>query len=238
MLFDFDGTVSPIVDFPSQAELPSKWRDRLRALSRLPSIELGIVTGRALDDIRKRVNIRGILYAAAHGYEITRGSKPLLKVGEAHRRPLRKLADKLEEGLSKIPGTEVEFKRHAVAVHYRRVASSRRAAVIKKAKNIALPHLDDQGWQITHGKMVLEVRPAKLWNKGHAVQWIWKHVAPSFLPCYIGDDVTDEDAFRVIGNRGITVRIRRKQGSHAQYYVNSIDEILPWLSEIEMRDER
>jgi trehalose-phosphatase len=236
MLFDFDGTLSPIVDFPSQAILPRHWRNRLKRLSRLPNITVGMVTGRALEDIRKRAGIPGIIYAAAHGYEITRGHRQLLKVGTAHRRPLKKLAGQLSEELSKISGTEVEFKGHAVAVHYRRVKAPRRAAVIRKAKKIALPHLDKQGWQITGGKMVLEVRPAKQWNKGDAVKWIWKHVAPSFLPCYIGDDVTDEDAFRIIGNRGITIRVGRKRNSHAQYYVNNIEELVPWMKEIETRD--
>jgi len=70
--------------------------------------------------------------------------------------------------------------------------------------------------------MLIEVRPALHWNKGNAVLWIWRRLAPKYVPFYIGDDVTDEDAFSALRPYGITVRIGRKTGSHAQYYIPSL----------------
>jgi trehalose-phosphatase len=80
--------------------------------------------------------------------------------------------------------------------------------------------------------MIIEIRPARLWNKGSAVEWIRRNLAPTYLPCYIGDDITDEDAFRSIGNRGITVRIVRSARSRARYFVRNVDQLVPWFDEL------
>ena len=84
------------------------------------------------------------------------------------------------------------------------------------------PLLEKYGLQLTRGKMLMEVRPALHWNKGKAVLWIWRRLAPKYVPFYIGDDVTDEDAFSALRPYGITVRIGRKTASHAQYYIPSL----------------
>lgn len=232
MLFDFDGTLSEIVDHPSKAIMIRGWRDRLKKLSKRKHVIIGIVTGRALTDIRSRVGIPGILYAASHGFEIVRGRKRLLSVGKEHRRPLRRLALDLAKALGTIANTQVEFKGTAVAVHYRRTKPNQHALVKRTVRRLAQPLLAEHGWKLTGGKMVLEIRPAAQWNKGKAVEWIWEKLAPQFLPCYIGDDVTDEDAFRALGARGITIRIGENKNSYANYFVRHADELIPLLEEI------
>jgi len=232
LLFDFDGTLSEIVAHPSKAVFIKGWRKRLIDLKRRNNVTIGIVTGRSLQDIRKRVGIPGIIYAASHGYDINKGSRPLLRLGKEHRRPLAKLAHALGRQLQPITGAEIEFKGCSVAVHYRRVCPSLRAKVKKTVDTVAKPLLRRHGWQLTGGKMVIEVRPAEKWNKGRATHWIWKNVAPSSIPCYIGDDVTDEDAFQALGKMGITIRIGKKKNSCAEYYVNHINDLNVWLERI------
>ncbi len=232
LLFDFDGTLSAIVERPSQARMLRGWGERLARLNRQRDIVVGIVTGRALDDIRRRARVSGIIYAASHGFEITRGTTKIFSGGREHHRPLACLARQFEHTLKDIRGVQIEYKQSAVAVHYRRVEPCQRAEVRRRVKAIARPFLRPRGWMITKGKMVMEVRPAGQWNKGSAVAWIIKQVAPRFIPCYIGDDVTDEDAFRVIGRGGITVRIGKRENSRAQYFVQHIDELIPWLEEM------
>ncbi len=123
----------------------------------------------------------------------------------------------------------MEYKGTAIAVHYRRVKPAQHARVKKLVRATAQPLLAGHGWKLTGGKMVIEIRPAAQWNKGNAVEWLWKHLAPRALPCYIGDDVTDEDAFRALGNKGITIKIGAGARSHARYRADRVDELIPWM---------
>lgn len=232
LLFDFDGTLAPIVDHPADARMTDEWRTRLKKLHRLPHVTVGIVTGRALEDIRSLVRIPGMLFAASHGFDIAKGSKMLMSYGREDRKHFMKLALDLDEALRKFDGVIVEDKGTAATVHYRMAQKDDRIHIMRLTRTIAAPWLDKHGWQLTGGKMIMEVRPATRWNKGSAVEWIGKHLAPKYLPCYIGDDVTDEDAFRIIGNKGITVRIGRSSRSHARYFVRNVDQLIPWFDEL------
>ena len=182
LLFDFDGTLSEIVLHPAKAKMMAGWRKRLLTLNRKRNVSVGIVTGRSLADIRKRARVPGIIYAASHGFEIMKGSKRLLSIGREHHQPLKRVANSLADALRNIANTKVEHKGTAVAVHYRRVKRSRHAVVKRRVREVARPLLEQHGWELTGGKMVIEVRPTQQWNKGDAVRWIWKNVAPRALP--------------------------------------------------------
>jgi trehalose-phosphatase len=85
--------------------------------------------------------------------------------------------------------------------------------------------------------MVLEIRPNIDWDKGKAVEWVLASIASDiparYLPVYIGDDRTDEDAFRILRRRGLTVLVSsEKMVSDAEYVLNNVKEVkifLKWL---------
>ena len=116
-----------------------------------------------------------------------------------------------------------------MAAHYRMVAPSKRAAVRARARAMMRSYAERHGWDLLSGKMVLEVRPRDSWDKGDAVRWIWRRYAPTALPIYFGDDTTDEDAFRALRRRGVTVRVGQKRGSAAEYVVAQLDDAAPWI---------
>lgn len=227
---DFDGTLSPITQDPKDAILPADIKARLRKLSVRKNIKLGIVTGRSLKDIRRRVGLKNVIYAANHGMEIYYKGRYLLKRGRNLRRPIRLLAMKLRNSLSDISGVIVEDKGPSVAVHFRKVNPRLRAQVKRVTQRLAGPYTKKHDLQLTSGKMILEARPAKAWNKGKAVLWMWHKLCPEYTPVYIGDDTTDEDAFKAIKPYGPTVRIGKKKHSHAKYFANSIRRILDRIS--------
>jgi len=228
LLFDFDGTLAPIVPSPGMARMNADWHARLTSIQQKRHITVGIVTGRTMSSIRARAKVPGIIYAAVHGCEIARGRRLLHAVCKENKKPLAQLARELRVALRGIEGARVEYKGFSLAVHYRRATPSGRRTIKRRTRVAVKPWLAPYGWKMTAGKMFLEVRP-KLWHKGYAVTWIWKHLAPKALPCYIGDDTTDEDAFRAIGSRGITIRIGKKKSSAARYYVRNVEELIPWL---------
>lgn len=226
LFLDFDGTLSRIERNPDDAVLVPEARAWLRKLSRRKNIKAGIVTGRGLSDIRRRASFKNIIYAANHGMEIYHKGRYLLRKGRVYKRSLRLLADELSGSLSDISGAAVENKGLSVAVHFRKTKKNLHPVIKKISKKISKPYIKKFDFQLTAGKMILEIRPSKCWNKGMAVLWIWKKLAPGCIPVYIGDDVTDEDAFKALKPHGLTIRIGKSRNSHAEYFVNSIGEII------------
>jgi trehalose-phosphatase len=226
LFLDFDGTLSPIVENPKEAIIPDKIRTWLEGLSMTKNYKVAIVTGRSLEDIRKRVGLRDVIYASNHGMEVYYRGRFLLRKGAMYRKPLRRLENELTKKLSGIPNVYLENKGLSLAVHLRRVDRKYHKEVRQAVGTAVEPWLKRYKLQLTGGKMLLEVRPLS-WDKGKAVIWIWKRLAPKHLPVYVGDDVTDEDAFSALRPYGITIRIGRgKKESYAKYCISSIDSLM------------
>ncbi|MBN1282343.1 MAG: trehalose-phosphatase [Proteobacteria bacterium] len=232
MLFDFDGTLAPIVGHPNRAALPARWRSRLESLAGHRGIKVGIVTGRPYQDIRKRIPTRGVVVSTDHGHEVRLGRKLLMRVGGGLKREMAALAKDARTILDKAPEAFVEEKDYSVAVHYRLVPQRKKACVVREFVRIAKPHCKKHRLTISRGKQVIEVRQSGLWDKGKASLWIWRRLAPDALPFYFGDDTTDEDAFKALGRRGITVRVGMKRGSRARYFVDEMDEVAPFFERL------
>lgn len=225
LFLDFDGTLSPIVDDPMSAAISDDISAWLRSLSQKRKIKIGIITGRSMQDVRKRVGLKNIIYAANHGMEVYYKGHFILRKGSIYRRPLALITKRLMKELSVIPDIYIENKGLSVAVHLRRVKRNYHRKVKNLVKIIVESWLKKYGLQLTSGKMLMEVRPVFHWNKGKAVLWIWRRLAPGYVPFYVGDDATDEDAFLALKPYGITVRIGTKAGSHAEYYIPSISRL-------------
>lgn len=225
LFLDFDGTLSPIVKNPEEAFVPEKARAWLERLSRDKDLKVAVVTGRSLKDIRKRVGLKNIIYASNHGMEVYYGGRFLLRKGARYKKPLKQLEKELLQELSEIPNIHVENKGLSLAVHLRRATKQHRMEAVRAVRRAVGPWLKRYGLRLAGGKMLLEVRPL-VWDKGRAVLWLWKRLAPESLPVYIGDDVTDEDAFSALRPYGITIRVGKRKKSYAEHSIPSIDSVI------------
>lgn len=204
MLFlDYDGTLSPIVSDPAAAVLGDGAADALRMATTVCPV--AILSGRDLADITNRVNIPGIWYAGSHGFELTGpdGTRHCNEAAAAFIDVLERAAAELSRHLADVPGVRVEHKRFAVAVHYREVERERVGAVVAAVHQLGAR----DGLRVTAGRKLVELRPNLDWDKGSTLAWIRDHVDPSgsLLPIYVGDDLTDEDAFDAVKFDGIGV---------------------------------
>jgi trehalose 6-phosphate phosphatase len=209
---DYDGTLTPIVERPELARLAPATREVLRRLAaRHPTV---VVSGRGREDVERLVDLPELAYAGSHGFDIAGpsspgagesaaagpGGAPLRLEAAAEAEPaVAALSRALEAELGGVPGAQVEPKRFSVAVHYRRLDPVRLLAVEAVVDRLLAAH---PGLRKTHGKMVWELRPDLDWDKGRAVLWILAALGldrPDVVPVYLGDDVTDEDAFRALG---------------------------------------
>jgi trehalose 6-phosphate phosphatase len=209
VFYDFDGTLSEIVEDPDSARLVDGAADALTSLS--AACPVAILSGRDLADVRERIGLPGLWYAGSHGFELTGPD------GTHHQNPeaaasipvLTEAAADLADQLGHIPGVVVEHKRFGVAVHYRNADRDRvgevAAAVRTAGQRTAL--------RVTTGREVIELRPNIDWDKGKTLHWVLDYIrdnegAGPLLPIYLGDDITDEDAFDAVDDDGIAILVR------------------------------
>ena len=207
--FDYDGTLAPITRDPARAFLPEETRRLLAQLS--GKFRVAIVSGRDMNDLKNFIRLDSLIYAGSHGFRIS-GPEGMKLEHEKVSDLLPKFDTLMDLLLSdpdlKIRGVEIERKYMAIAVHYRNAPSGIYKTVSQAIKRIISSYDEFTTGQ---GKKVIEIRPALKWHKGKAVEWIMHSLEQKdgqpYLPIYLGDDVTDEDAFRALPNHGIGILV-------------------------------
>ena len=258
VFLDYDGTLTPIVERPEAAVLSEPMRRAVERLAeRCPVV---VVSGRSRRDVAARVGLPGLAYAGSHGFDVAgfdgdgagggaeppgeippelraaRGARPVVA---AAARGLEAALGGGETGAGGVPGAQVEAKGWTVAVHYRRVAPERAAEVEAVVDRVVAAHPE---LVKTHGKKVFELRPAIEWDKGRAVLWLLDALGlggPDALPLYLGDDTTDEDAFRALAGRpggGVGILVAEApRPSAASYRLSCPGEVRELLERLAAR---
>jgi trehalose 6-phosphate phosphatase len=240
LMFDFDGTLTPIVDTPEIAVLHEQTRKLLKSLTRGHNFTVAIVSGRAINDLQSRVAVSGIIYAGNHGLEIQGpGVSFVHPITDEIKPILRIMGLVLKKTLSTIRGVIVEDKGLTLSVHYRLVDDEKEHEVRSIVENTVGIAERLGKIRTTPGKKVHEVRPNVSWDKGKAVKYLMKRYGKGgrmskLLPIYLGDDLADEDAFRVVENYGgIAVYIGGENRlSVASYYLSSSGEVDQLIKEL------
>ncbi len=227
---DYDGTLTPITDHPAAATLSSETRTILRRLS--TCLAVVVVSGRDLEDVRSLVDVAELVYVGSHGFEITMADgRRFEPPGASDFLPhLDAASSDLGSGLEGLDGVFVERKRFAVTVHTRLAESQRvRAEAARLVQEAAVNHRE---LSLTWGKEVMELRPGMAWDKGSAVSLIADRLSPRPMRImYLGDDRTDEDAFRsAAGLGGITIIVGASGTSLADYRLEAPSEVAELLS--------
>jgi len=218
VFLDYDGTLTPIVARPDLAILSDGMRAAVRRLAGLCTV--AVVSGRDRADVERLVGLDQLVYAGSHGFDIAGpdGLRIEHEKGADFTAAVRRAAGRLNEALAPIEGALVEPKRFAVAVHYRQVADAD-LPTVEAAVDRVLEEVTEL--RKTHGKKVFELRPRFDWDKGRAVRWLLEALKldrPEVLPFYLGDDTTDEDAFRALAGRGIGIFVGSPDASTAAAY--------------------
>ncbi|OBH59850.1 trehalose-phosphatase [Mycobacterium sp. E2479] len=208
VFFDFDGTLSDIVDDPDSARPVAGATEALVNLAaRCP---VAVLSGRDLADVTNRVGVPGLWYAGSHGFELTAPD------GTHHQNDdaataipvLEQAAGQLRDQLGAIAGVVVEHKRFGVAVHYRNADRDRVGEVLAAVR--AAGRRDEL--RVTTGREVIELRPDLDWDKGKTLRWVLDHLhdagSVALTPVYLGDDITDEDAFDAVRADGVPILVR------------------------------
>jgi trehalose 6-phosphate phosphatase len=240
VFYDFDGTLSEIVEDPDSARLVDGAADALTSLS--AACPVAILSGRDLADVRERIGLPGLWYAGSHGFELTGPD------GTHHQNPeaaasipvLAAAAADLAYQLGHIPGVVVEHKRFGVAVHYRNAARDRVGEVAAAVRTAG----QRTGLRVTTGREVIELRPNIDWDKGKTLHWVLDYIrdnegAGPLLPIYLGDDITDEDAFDAVDDDGIAILVRHSddgdRATAARYALDDPDLVREFTERLARR---
>jgi trehalose 6-phosphate synthase/phosphatase len=205
LFLDYDGTLTPLVAHPGEARLSESTRQALEQALRNPAVDVVVVSGRSLTDVRELVGIPGLTYVGNHGFEIE-------GPGINYRYPgMERFLAALAVAAADLAGLGVEdawvqHKGATLTYHLRAVATSVRAAVQRRAEKVLRKH----GLRVVTGHDAVEGRPPVDWHKGHAVLYVVGRRHGVQWPArvralYVGDDATDEDAFRSLRGMGRSV---------------------------------
>lgn len=236
LFLDYDGTLSHIVEHPDHAVLDD---DTRRVLGRVAAKHpVHIISGRDLDDVRERVAVEGVYYVGSHGFqmpEVVPGMDPESLEEAVHELGLA--ADELEQWLDYIDGIVIERKKYSFALHYRMVDRDD----LKQIHAAAADVLERYGCVTSkRGKQVIEFVPDIPWDKGLCLRALLARLeeetggGQGLFPLYIGDDVTDEDAFRILDpETGMSVVVAEdERRSAAEFRLRDVTDVRVFLEEL------
>lgn len=225
---DYDGTLTPIVSRPDLAVLSEEMRETVRDLARKESV--AIISGRDLEDVRSLVKLDNIIYAGSHGFDISSmdSEKEGFQMGKEILPELDNAEKALQSRVDRIKGALIERKKFSIAVHYRQV-DDENISLIEEIVDEVLSKF--KSLTRGNGKKVFELKPDIEWDKGKALLWVLDALdrdLENSLTIYIGDDITDEDAFRELKGKGIGIIVKDNEpdrSTFAEYALNSPSEV-------------
>jgi len=223
---DYDGTLTPIVDRPQDAVVSE---DMKRTVERLAEkCKVFIVSGRFREDVQNLLGVKGLLYAGSHGFDIQGGGFSMVHPKAEEVIPVVEGAIKrLSASLGDIEGLIIEKKKFSVAVHYRMADEKKYLRRIRE--EVEAVEKDNGSLRLMRGKKVFELLPNIEWDKGRAIRWILEAIGMGWKDAnmiYIGDDVTDEFAFRMLRTRGSSILVSKdERPSAADFRLNDPGEV-------------
>jgi trehalose 6-phosphate phosphatase len=232
---DYDGTLARLAPTPDAAKPLPGAAALLQALAAAPRTQVALVTGRTIANLRSLLDVPGIYYVGIHGLEIEfpDGIVEWSESVAVVRSVLPAIKQQIAQALGSRPGVLIEDKGLALAYHYRLASRADAAATREVVQTVAeRTQRDGAPIAVMHGHEVAEIRSAFA-NKGRAVCQLLAAHAPAALAVYIGDDQTDEDAFRLLPPESITIRVGPATvPTAARYRVADPDEVLRLLRAI------
>lgn len=232
---DFDGTLVTFTGIPSETQLPNRMRKLLTNLAGLNELHLAIISGRRFQELSKLVPVEGVTLAGNHGLKIRfrDGTVYEPEIGEDLKKTIALLNKDIQERFGDKEGIIIENKSFGLALHYRQYDGNE-GKIKDEFYEIWKDH-NFSALEVIEGEKLLEVRPAN-WNKGDAVQLLQEKWAGRLTTIYLGDDTTDEDAFRVLQNQNfsfpILVSRDENKGTHAQYRLKDPSAVGDFLEDL------
>ena len=234
VFLDYDGTLTPIVDRPEDALISESMREAVRGLARRCAV--CVISGRDRPVVQELMGVDDLVVAGSHGFDIWSPEAGTLEhgAGGGFEDLVQRVTNRIRGEAGAIEGAFIEPKKASVAVHYRLVSESQRPRIKELVDGLLAEHPDEL--KVTPGKMVYEIQPKLDWDKGKAVLYLLEALdldGDDVVPMYLGDDITDEDAFETLKGRGIGIFVGRAEDPEVSGRTTSADYVLHTTQEVE-----
>ncbi len=234
VFLDYDGVLTPIVDRPEDAVMSDDMREAVQALAQ--HCVVCVVSGRDRPVVQQLMGIDTLVVAGSHGFDIWTPQEGTITHDAAtgFEDLISETTDRLRAEVGSIPGAVVEPKRASVAVHYR-LADPEHHTKVTALVNELLEESPER-LKVTPGKMVYELQPKIDWHKGKAVLHLLQTLdldTDDLVPLYLGDDITDEDAFRALAGRGVGIIVANPDDPEVANRATAADFVLQSTVEVE-----
>lgn len=232
LMLDYDGTLVPIAPTPAEARPDGELLALLERLSRQPGLVPAVVSGRGSADLAALLPVPRLILVAGHGACWRPPGRPsfspLAFYGGGPVTQIKALAGLARHLTAGEQGFIVEEKDASVALHYRLAAPAAARRVCHEFISVAGQLTGNVFFQILKGKKMVEIRAGSV-NKGTAARFLSGRYGG--CPVFVGDDVTDEDAFLAVGAGGFTVLVAaRPRYSAARFCLGTPGEVRAFLS--------
>lgn len=218
LILDIDGTLCDFQNDPELCQIRPEIKDSLRQLLRQPELALYLLTGRSYISAKALVADLDIGICSEHGLEHYAADGQCLRSYDSPATYQSLLAE-VQLFQQQYPELRIEHKRHSVALHFREHPDL--AQVVQSFVSAQLQQL--RGYIKKKGNHVIEIAPRQS-NKGECIQALVAEQEQPYV-IYIGDDVTDEDAFKVVNQmRGLSIKVGAGQTA-AHYRLQDIDQV-------------
>jgi len=235
LLFDYDGTLTPIVRHPSLAVLSHRTRNALARLAAVPGVTVGVLSGRPLSELKELVGLPLPCFAGSAGLEQELdGGHTLFPAEPGYADTLTALHESLLQVLRKYPGTWIERKPLAMAIHYRELLPLMAVCFVRETEAILA------GFHAVHFRVVskaIEVTPVGGWHKGTAAEAILDRVRSisggSAVAAYFGDAANDEEGMAVVAAAGgFTIGVGPEPPAAAVHHLPDPHVLTHWLEHL------
>lgn len=233
LMLDYDGTLVPIKENPQLAVPDPSLINLLKQLSQSKLITLAIISGRNVEDLKGFLPLNNIYLTGCHGavIEYPDGKTDSLISLDNLQAIMQQIRDLAYKCTMKYTGFLVELKKTSCALHYRQANPVHASLVLKDYVSKCNPFIRKYNLELLKGKKVVEVRPRSV-NKGKAVKYLQK-LNPDAFPVYFGDDTTDEDAFQVLQEKGMSILVSEyDRPTSAHYLIANPQEVFFFLEKL------
>jgi trehalose 6-phosphate phosphatase len=229
LFLDVDGTLLELAETPQGVHVSTNLKHLLETVRWRLDGALALVSGRSLANLDNLFTPLKFIGSGVHGCERRTADGHVLRP-EVDAATISRVRTQLAEFVRSHEGLLLEDKHYAVAMHFRRAPEMRDE--VYRVMNEVLVHLGPT-FALQAGKSVLELRPGA-WTKGSSITSFMQE-APFMgrTPVFIGDDVTDEDAFEVVNEmKGVSIRVGQAAATCAKHRLGSVSEVLRWLQTV------
>lgn len=239
LMLDYDGTLFPFIDDITQSFLDEETILLLKQLIRKTDFDLGIVTGRGLADIKQFIPIEGLFFITNHGYLIEHQKERLYFTNSFNNgKHWFYRYDKIANQMKIYPELFIEKKELSTTFHYRNVPENLHHKCKKDLLNVIKTFFGPKEVKIKEGKQMIEILPNEEMNKGLAIEFVLHRIQEKIgfdndpLSIFIGDDKTDEDAFRFLNNfKQFSVKVGEEK-TEARYRLENIEQVRTFLQQL------